>query len=97
MEYIMEPTRTMPIDTRTYGTRTPFAFGPGEAAGVVVCGSLGAFRLTRGFGFEAKAGLDGDLLGGFGCEAKAGLDGDFLGGFGFEGKAGLDGGFPEGL
>ena len=65
----MEPTRTTPIDIRRYGPYTPFAFGPGEAAGVGVCDGITAFRLTREFGFEATAGLDTDFFEGLGMVA----------------------------
>lgn len=57
----MEPIRTMPIDIRRYGADTPFAFGPGEVKGAATLGSLAPFRLTRGFGREAEAGLDANL------------------------------------
>ena len=50
----MEPIRTMPNDIRRYGI---LAFGPGEVR-LGVCDGIAVFRLTRGFGREAEAGLD---------------------------------------
>lgn len=60
----------MPIDKRRYGARTPFAFDPGEAAGVPgICDGIAAFRLTRGFGCGTTTGLSADFFEGLGVVA----------------------------
>ena len=53
----------MPNDIRMYGPDTLLAFGPGEVE-LATKEGVAVFRLTRGFGCEAEAGLDADLRGG---------------------------------
>lgn len=76
----------MPIDIRRYGAYTPLAFASGAVDRAGACDGVAAFRLTRGFEYEAETGLDADLCGG--CEAETGLDADLRGGC--EAERGLD-------